>query len=163
MNKIFAKHISEVLEGMDYKVAKQIMLSLVDGKCVMLHDTHKSSKKEDGKMRFTSKIEILDGENIFVGKRPINLLKEYGIEAFYYILEINPTEKELIRFMERHTPNHQTEDLIGSVYEEIFKQLEDFKFDEVKFYFMDSKVEWDVIVEWDGSYYTAGSDELKYE
>ena len=40
---------------------------------------------------------------------------------------------------------------------------EDFKFDEVKFYFMDSKVEWDVIVDWDGSYYTAGSDELKYE
>ena len=55
MNKIFAKHISEVLEGMDYKVAKQIMLSLVDGKCVMLHDTHKSSKKEDGKMRVSVK------------------------------------------------------------------------------------------------------------
>ena len=164
MNKNFAKHLSGVLEGMEYSRAMQILDCLTDKVAALVHDIEELEGNEQYAIRFETMITMIDKFEMYDNKNSINLLEEYGIEGIYYRVAINPTEEEMIQFLEDYLGDeYESPDLYDDASSLIEREFYSYDYDEVLSYFADTKVEWDVVVSEDyNSFYRAGSNEVMH-
>lgn len=160
MNKNFAKHLSGVLEGMSYNKAVKVIEGLVDRKAILVHFTEEIGHYEGCPIGFESQIEVIDDWEFTMNGEDINLLAEYGIEGLWFRFAINPTEDEMIEFLEFRTMEYDEENLLDETLAEIEEMLSRYDFDGVLSYFDDVKVEWDVLIDDEPHFYRGGNDEL---
>ena len=160
MNKNFAKHLSGILEGMSYSKAVKVIEGLVDRKAALVHLTEEIGAFENYPIRFESNIDVLDHWKLVMNGEYVNLLEEYGVEGIWYRFEINPTEDEMIDFLEFRTMEYDEENLLDETLAEIEEMLSRYDFDGVLSYFDDVRVEWDVLVDDEPHFYRGGNDEL---
>lgn len=164
MNKNFAKHLSGVLEGMEYSKAMQILDCLVDRPAAQVHDIEELEGNEQYAIRFETMITMIDKFEMYDNKKSINLLEEYGIEGVFYRVAINPAEEEMIQFLEDYLGSeYESADLYDDATALAEREFNSYNYDEVLEYFKDIQVEWDVVVSKDyDSFYRAGSDEVMH-
>lgn len=164
MNKNFAMHLSGVLEGMSYTQAVKVIEGLTERPAFILHDTEELGEVENYTIRFETLIDFRDKRELMLNGNYENSLEKYGIESFYYRIEINPTEEEMVDFLEDFGGDFGEEldkaDLTYEVSRIIEERLYDFNFEEVLSYFEDVRTVWDVLVDDEGHFYRAGNDEL---
>ena len=160
MNKNFAKHLSGVLEGMNYTQGIKIIEGLVDKVAVIEHDTEELGEYENYSIRFETNIMVEDKMEFMLNGNFVNLLEKYGIEGFYYRIEINPTEEEMTELLDAYSAEYEEEDLFDATVAEVERLLCSYNFDVVMSYFEDVRITWDVLVDEDGNFYRAGCDEL---
>lgn len=160
MDKNFAKHLSEVLEGMSYSEAVEVLEGVVNSEATIVLMTEDMGEFENYPIRFETSIDVVDGWELRVNEEYVNLLEEYGIKSILYRFEINPTEDEMIEFLDFNTMEYDDENLLDETLVVIEEQLDRYDFDNVLSFFSDVRVEWDVVVDEEYHFYRAGNDEL---
>lgn len=76
MNKNFAKHLSGVLEGMNYTQGIKLIEGLVDKVAVIMHDTEALGEYENYPIRFETNISIEDKMELMLNRNYVNLLEK---------------------------------------------------------------------------------------
>ena len=160
MNKNFAKSLSEVLDGMSWNQALEVIKGLTENPITILSAICGLEEVENYPIRFEIHLDVLDKWERMLKYNFINLLEKYGIETIYYRIEINPTEAEMLDFLEDFVEEIDKTDLICETTRRIEKLFWDFNFEKVLSYFEDVRTVWDVLVDDEDHFYRADNAEL---
>lgn len=96
MIKDFAKHLSGVLSGMDYKRGNSVLEAIAGDNAEIVYSGLSDTFDCDGDAFVCEmSLTVSDSELYKRTGSDINMLEEYGVEKIYFGIWINPTVDEL--------------------------------------------------------------------
>ena len=156
MNEEFLLHLSGLLKRMSYARAIRILEALTDKASIIEHDTEQIEATFEYAIRFATMISLLDKAELYSHGRYVEQLQQYGITCIYYIVELNPIDEEMEKFLSGNTELGCREEMLDKTAETLKSKFEDYRFDEAISHFADSRITWDILNEEERVIYRSG-------
>ncbi len=145
MIKDYAKHLSGVLSGMDYKRGNSVLEAIAGDNAEIVYSGLSDTFDYDGGTFVCEmSLTVSDSELYKRTGSDINMLEEYEVEKIYFGIWINPTVDELKEVLRVYGNGEEVEEefLVDEVKSVIEKLMNNQKFDVIYDSFQETANRW---------------------